>query len=314
MGKHCAINDNLSVFRAHGGFALPRAFDGFDPLRLNTLSERRQLAFLLRDVDIIWVAYSGWYPIVSKTDKFMVYDKMDDDALLVKYRVMRRHLSQMDRELTIRADYMFATTALFANEAKKYREMVTILPNAVAPDIVPQTLQAPANTGKTTTFGYVGMIDRWFDWEAVQALADANENNRVILVGPNHLPPLRHPRIRYTGRVEKEKLTEYLKSFDVCLYPFKTGRILDSIEPVKIYEYLAMNKPVLAVRCAETEKYGGLLNLYETHRELLALSNSALGTPFPTDAQRLGFVRENNWDARIDEIFQILDSQIVKHI
>ena len=50
--------------------------------------------------------------------------------------------------------------------------------------------------------------------------------------------------------------------------PIQKGPILDTINPVKIYEYLAVNKPVIAVRSRETEKFKDIILLYDNLREL----------------------------------------------
>ncbi len=51
-----------------------------------------------------------------------------------------------------------------------------------------------------------------------------------------------------TGRLPFFDLTEYFALADLCLMSFKLNEITKNITPVKIMEYMAMKKPVLATR------------------------------------------------------------------
>jgi glycosyltransferase involved in cell wall biosynthesis len=48
------------------------------------------------------------------------------------------------------------------------------------------------------------------------------------------------------GRIPYEEITEYIKLADLCLQSFSINEITKEITPIKIIEYMAMNKPVLS--------------------------------------------------------------------
>jgi glycosyltransferase involved in cell wall biosynthesis len=53
-------------------------------------------------------------------------------------------------------------------------------------------------------------------------------------------------RLLLTGRVPFERIPVYLAAADVCLLPFARNPITEHITPIKLYEYMAAARPVLA--------------------------------------------------------------------
>lgn len=304
------ISPTLRVCRLNGVLAGHRALDGIDPLRLGTWWERRQVKQMLADIDLVWTGYCGWLPIIENARAPVVYDKMDENALLVQNNRLRRNLESLEAKMQRRADLIFVTAQVFEEQLVNSGKPVFRLPNAVARNIVPEALprRAEAGAGRKKVFGYIGVIGTWFDMGAIMAILEADPNNKVVLVGPCHIPKYSHPRLEYREAVTRDQLAKEICSFDICLYPFAQSALLDTIEPVKIYEYLAFNRPVLTVSCRETKKYGKLIHRYDTVEELSALSIQPLAPPFGEDAARRRFIDDNCWEARGAQVEQALQN------
>ena len=315
--KSYSISNKLHVLRLNGLFSIHRVMDGVMPFGLHSLWERIQLRKLLQKTDLIWIGYCGWYPLIEKSKLPIVYDKMDDNELLIDNTrlktlferiansfLLKKHIRRMDDALTVRANLMFVTAQVFYDKAKKKCKQVFIIPNAVNASLIPK--QRHKNETDKIIFGYIGMIEHWFDMDAIKTIINANENNYIVLAGPNYLPEFKHKRVTYTGRVHKEQLADILSGFDICLYPFKKGALLDTINPVKIYEYLSMNKPVLAVKSIETEKFKKYIAIYDTLGQIIEICSKGFNKPFLDDKECKKFMMENCWDQRGAEIRDIL--------
>ncbi|MGL5244260.1 MAG: glycosyltransferase, partial [Sarcina sp.] len=61
--------------------------------------------------------------------------------------------------------------------------------------------------------------------------------------------------VHYLGIVPYEKLKSYSCCFDVCLVPFIKNDITDSTSPVKIFEYMALGKPIVTTDINECKLY-----------------------------------------------------------
>lgn len=53
-------------------------------------------------------------------------------------------------------------------------------------------------------------------------------------------------RLILTGRQPYEKIPQYLAAADVCLLPFHRNQVTEHVVPIKVYEYMAAGKPVIA--------------------------------------------------------------------
>lgn len=300
------VSDTLQVLRLDGRFSLHRSMEAV--ASGVAVSERRQLRAYLRQTDCVWIGYAPWFDLIEGYDGIVIYDKMDDDIQITKNRLLQRLIARVEPRLIHRADYVFTTAHRFHEQLSAAGKQAVLVPNAVEREAA-LAEWAPAYQKKagTRVFGYIGMISHWFDMEAIQTILDADEHNEVILIGPEEIPRLKHERLTYIGRVPKEDVGKWITSFDVCLYPFRKTPVLDTIDPVKAYEYIAANKPVLAVNSAEMNKFSPWITTYEDLSELLAkLDTLSLCPPFHTEEERESFICDNSWERRGKQVLEVL--------
>lgn len=103
------------------------------------------------------------------------------------------------------------------------------------------------------TFGYVGSIAEWFDWNSVIQLAKDNPMDKIVIVGPNYskrIPDL-PVNIELRRAVKHCEIPKLLSSFDFGLIPFKLNELTDSVDPVKYYEYVAAGLSVITTEFGE---------------------------------------------------------------
>jgi hypothetical protein len=105
----------------------------------------------------------------------------------------------------------------------------------------------------TPVIGYAGVVDAWFDWDAVLAIASALPGGIVWIIGscnttvPQSLPS----NVVLEGFVPYEELPPYYAGFDISIIPFKGDVLLKGVSPIKLYEYLAAGKPVVSSAMAD---------------------------------------------------------------
>ncbi len=106
----------------------------------------------------------------------------------------------------------------------------------------------------TPIIGYAGVINTWFNWDAVLAIAQNLTNSIVWMIGPlqTDVPKNLPSNIILQGYVPYDHLPEYYAGFDVAIIPFKGERLAQGISPLKLYEYLASGKPVVSSRMPDT--------------------------------------------------------------
>ncbi len=305
-GKKYQLTPHLQVLRLNGWFTAHRSFEAVS--HLLCFSEQLQLNQLLKWADIVWIGYSPWFNMVRKFKGPIVYDKMDDNQAITQNTLLKKLIEKTEAQIIDRADRIFVTAQRFYDDIYPRNHHTFIINNAVDSALVFSQSPAPATIGNENTqvFGYVGMIDHWFDIDAVKVILDFDDKNVVVLVGPNKIPEYKHPRLHYVGTVAKEAISSYIDSFDVCLYTFKRTSFLDTIDPVKLYEYLAQNKPVLSANSIEVRRFKGNIYTYDTLDELRQRLKEPFSAPFSSKAQVDEFISNNNWDKRVSDILNLL--------
>ncbi|MCY1293547.1 hypothetical protein D9M70_428110 [compost metagenome] len=153
-------------------------------------------------------------------------------------------------------------------------------------------------------FGYVGTIGSWFDWDAVVALAGANADAIVRLIGPvfSAVPRGLPANVELLPSCPHEEAMKAVKQFHVGLIPFKRNVLTDSVDPIKYYEYRAMGLPVLSTRFGEMRYRAEAPGVFlaDTPNEQRTASQLALAHA-DTDATVQAFRQQESWVRRFND-------------
>lgn len=299
------LSNNLTVLRCDGKMVLPFRWNVFDVFHLNGIYEYLQIKKIVDDADLLVVGFEGWYNVIKRIhNKKIIYDKMDENALISSAWENRIYLQRSERLLLEKCVAMFASAKVFAEKYSKQLP-VYLIPNAFERNDI-SYIQYKVTESNTKIYGYIGAIAEWFDNKAIEVIAQ-DQNNKVILVGPCRTEKILKENVLYVGKVDKSEVAEYIKAFDICLYPFKKGKLLDTINPVKIYEYLSFNKPIIAIGSEEIQRFDARIYTYLNYKELEDLCKQKLSQPFDSIEKYEKFMEANSWEKRIKKINSILE-------
>ncbi|WP_429350231.1 hypothetical protein [Paenibacillus sp. 4624] len=318
------VSDTLKVVRPDGRYRLPKFFDLVDVTGLNLWHEQKSLQSIIQAADIIWISSPLYYGYILNSKKPIVYDKMDKYDQLTTNPFLKRLILKNESKLLQRANLVFASSKQLYDDLVVQTNNVKLIRNGLDSSLCwkrgsekePEVLNKLKNLkgySNVTLFGYVGAVDHWFDYEAIQLILNYSPNFHVVIVGYNNLPRINHDNLHYIDSVPKQELAEIIPQFDVCLYPFRQTDWLDTIDPVKIYEYLSFNKPVISVRSMETVRFADYIQIYGTYNEFVEILDRipVLSVPFLAEEQLHQFIDENSWTMRAEEVrehFQLLES------
>lgn len=109
--------------------------------------------------------------------------------------------------------------------------------------------------------GYYGALASWFDYDLLKYLADSCKNINVVLLGIKYDDSFdqsnidKYENIYYLGSIDYKELPNYAQYFTVCTIPFKINEITLATNPIKVFEYMAMGKPIVTTELPECKKY-----------------------------------------------------------
>jgi glycosyltransferase involved in cell wall biosynthesis len=118
-----------------------------------------------------------------------------------------------------------------------------------------------------------------------------------------------------TGRQPYELIPEFLAASDVCLLPAYDNEIMRNIVPIKTYEYMAMEKPIVSTKLPGVMKEFGNVNgvMYaDEPRDALKKSMELIRGMHASEEGRKAknFVKNLGWDDVTNKFEQILTELI----
>ena len=97
--------------------------------------------------------------------------------------------------------------------------------------------------------GYFGALAPWLWYEAIAELVKMRQDLGFVFIGPDYYGGAeRLPTSANTLRLDAvpyQALPGIGSSFDICFIPFKPGEIARTTSPLKLFEYFALQKPVV---------------------------------------------------------------------
>lgn len=125
--------------------------------------------------------------------------------------------------------------------------------------LVPEAVSDIVFSGKPI-IGYYGTFASWIDYPLLMRSAAMRPQYQFVLIGPDLDGSLQasgvtsEANIAYLGAKPYEDVASYLPFFEVGIIPFKVNEYTVSAFPLKMYEYMAAGRPVVATelpKCAQ---------------------------------------------------------------
>jgi glycosyltransferase involved in cell wall biosynthesis len=109
------------------------------------------------------------------------------------------------------------------------------------------------------------------------------------------------PNVKWLGPKPHDELPGYLRGFDVCLNPLAITEHNDRRSPLRLYDYLATDRPILSTAIREAFTHGPLVETFKTADEGVALLRRMLAGEIRVDkAARMAYLQNNTWEARAE--------------
>ncbi|MEK7165869.1 MAG: glycosyltransferase, partial [Patescibacteria group bacterium] len=269
------------------------------------------LKLLLKEAHIInpvaKIDHPFWASIAEELGMPIVYDVMD---LHSGFKENSSDNLLKENDLLKKADIILSSSDYLSYQFRKYSSKMLSFKNAgeykhfaesskklkaIPTDI--KHLSGPV-------IGYYGALADWLNTDLIEQLAKDFPHASIVLIGlvnNSHLLSLtdKYPNIHLLGEKPYTELPKYLARFDVCLIPFKLNKLIQATNPVKIYEYFASGKPVVATSIPELLPYNKLIYLADNPRRFSQKVKQALAEKSVTlQQQRRKIAQSNTWQDR----------------
>jgi teichuronic acid biosynthesis glycosyltransferase TuaH len=233
------------------------------PRRVGAISDaalRSQVAWAARRLGftapVLWVNDVTYAPLAQSTGWPMVYDVTDDWLLAPQSTREANRLRSLDELAVANArEVVVCSQALAASRGAM--RAVTLIANGVDHDHFRRPQPRPADLPAAPVAVYAGTLhDARLDIELVTRLARSIPALSVALVGPDALALSARralddvPNIRRIGARPYANVPAYLQHAQILIMPHRVSPFTQSLDPIKLYEYAAVGRPVVATPVA----------------------------------------------------------------
>ncbi len=267
---------------------------------------------LFNDNDI----YNGFYLKEYLQPDIYVYYMRD---FLQGYPYWKKHSKVLEPKLIRKADIVVTNSLYYRDYCLQFNMCTTYIGQGCKLDLFnPKSInKIPAELMeiKKPVIGYVGALDSTrLDQTIIRTIAESNPEWQIVLVGPeddtfkqSSLKTLAN--VHFWGRKPIETLPAYMLGFNVCMNPQFVNLITHGNYPLKIDEYLAMGKPVVATATAAMKLFQDYVYLAQNPEDYPALIQKALKehTKSKADAGEQ-FAKSHTWENSISELYKALSA------
>jgi len=273
--------------------------------------------------DILWLTHPEQYNLIPKLfNGKIIYDCMDNYSKFSKDRVVEKHIDALERKLVNKVNFIITSSNGLKNKISCINSnlKIVVIKNATDFEYFNSYINLHEKRDKESIgisvnkkiIGYFGGISSWFDVDLLLFLANNYKGCDFVIVGPisnkSVIPKTaKADNIKFIGPKEYKKLAAYLYCFDVCIMPFIVNDLIKDVNPVKLYEYLSMGKPVVVPDYSEIKEFAEYVYLASGYEDFSKKIGQALAE---NDAciikKRICFAKANTWENRVDSINELI--------
>lgn len=270
---------------------------------LNSFSKNKKLVILVE------VPHPSFIQIVQFLKKFshkVIYELIDPWDTELGQNWYKGYIE--DRIIKL-SDILTATAKSLQKQlASKSKRTVYLVPNAYNSDLfIKSNYKRPKDLPQGPIIGYIGTLwGSWFHMDLVIQVAKKFPDYNVVLIGEylNQFDHIKLPNIYFLDLKPQSELPAYLNYFNIGIIPFKINKLTESVNPLKVYEYLAMGVPVISTYMPELVD---IPNVYlgKDEGEFINQVENVLEIEFQTESIE-DWLKNNNWNSRVEKILNLL--------
>jgi len=294
--------------------------------RINTSIYKRYVDYYLRRCKFVWFCapneISEYVLTKCSNEHVVIYDCMDDMLAFPSSKDNIKAIFAREESLVKRANVIFCS----ANHLKEkicerysINKDITVLNNALVINEENATsrddlLRLKPGFVKSAAFkiSYIGTVADWFDFELIEKILLSIPKAEIHLWGPcsQRLKDANERKgVFFHGPVDHKYVKTIMENSNALIMPFVVNELIQSVNPVKLYEYIYSGVPCLAPLYGESKPFGDYCYLYKDHGDCIdELKHILDKTPSisKTKDECENFAKANTWSQRMKVILNVM--------
>jgi glycosyltransferase involved in cell wall biosynthesis len=212
-----------------------------------------------------------------------------------------------------RCQWIFSTSHAFKEEYKEYaKQEIDYIPNGVDFDEKkPQKSNYQKKEKKL--IGYVGIINQEVNMDLLEFIISHNSNADFVVIGQATNECLQdinkliaeHANFIHLGPKSHDEIPAFMEECDVLINIKNNNYTTSGADSIKIYEYLATGKPIVATPMPPADRFADLMYVTSDKFQYSEFIKAALSeNDIELREKRMDVSRDNSWPKRVDVILE----------
>ncbi len=229
------------------------------------------------------------------------------------------HIARAEDELLQRADLVITTSQELFESQRRHRPDAVLVRHGVDFEHFAGAWRSPPQRPNDLAeiprprFGFFGLIHHWVDVELITRIARLRPSYSFVLIGDCKVDvsSLRSlGNVHLLGRRSYAQLPAYCAAFDAAMLLFRDNAMTRSVNPVKMYEYLAAGLPVVSLPLPEAQRFGDAIRIVDTPEQFAGACDQLLAAG-PPDRQAISrLVEKETWLSKTEQISDMIQARL----
>lgn len=252
------------------------------------------------------------HPVIPKIlNRFKIngwlnlYDARDDWEEFQKVGQAKWYNSGIEKYIVRNCDNVTAVSWPLAKKLDAYDPLcpVRVVPNALSPNFLSKNYKWKGSS--QTKVGYFGhLTSSWFDWDSLIEIANSRPYYHFEIIGHSAPEDLQLPQnIDLMGPKNHPEINVIAAQWKVAIIPFKPGPLADAVDPIKIYEYMALNLPTVSFRMPQIDSYPYTITVESNEEFATAIDEFVRYQPKKGTLRK--WLSTNTWGNRVDDMLEL---------
>jgi glycosyltransferase involved in cell wall biosynthesis len=265
--------------------------------------------------------FRGFYLKELIRPQFYIYYSRDN---LLAINFWKHQGQRMEPALMRKSDLVLSNSTYLARLAERYNPDTVYVGQGCDLNLYDRKriVRVPADIASipSPVIGYTGAMSALrLDPDIIRFLANQYPAWSIVLIGPedetfrkSDLHAFKN--VYFLGNKSPEQLPDYVSRFDVAINPQKLNELTIGNYPRKIDEYLALGKPVVALKTDAMSVFAAHTYLATSKAEFGQAIEKALFENSPErETLREIFAHGHSWENNVKEIYSAMEAVMGNH-
>ncbi|PKL72471.1 hypothetical protein CVV26_01435 [Candidatus Kuenenbacteria bacterium HGW-Kuenenbacteria-1] len=252
------------------------------------------------------------------------FDTIDNWIEYPGYKNQKQRLEKNYKLIKEKANIIFTVSTELINLFFQNRKNVYCVSQGIDLSRFQKELICPEDMKQIShpIIGCVGVINNRLDFDLISKIIEKNNPSAgglsFVFIGPiwqdknlkSEIEKLsRFDNVHFLGSKHFEKVPAYINQFDVCFTFYKVNLSTKCGDSMKMYEYLALGKPIIATNTGGVEKFSSLIEVVNTVEEFSnALKKCLKEKDENLKQKRIEEVKRHDWKNKVEEMLDKIES------